>query len=509
MNIKKKLLFILLPYFIEKSKFSETSCIAMPYGILSIATFIKQYANIKIFDCNLHTNYIEALSHEILDFNPSIIGISLMFDNSYRYLSTIIKTIKTHNSTTKILLGGTATTYSYKEIVNENPEIDAICFGDGELPLKNYILTSQFNIGWITSNCSTPKKLLLPNLDSVIDVDYSLININDYQNQPEENYSPFMGEEKNKVKFSCSTSRNCCYKCLFCANSLNPDKQIRYASIDTIINHIDSLVNKYHMTILTLIDDQILYNTKRAKELFKRLQPYNLRIKIIGGVTPLFIDEELVDLLWNAGSKSLTLALESGSKKVLKIMHKPVKLDQVRQLMKFLRKYNFFIRINLVIGIPGETDLDRQETIAYIREIQPDIISPKIASPIYGSKLRQECIEKGYIPNPKIDMGAFVMSEAVINTPEYSGKYIEEQILYMNWRTNFVENYRMNIKDFNSAKDYFEYVATKYPQEAFAWYYLNKAKEKLGEIQDWTKFNQCLQTNPEWAIRFKNLGVLI
>jgi radical SAM superfamily enzyme YgiQ (UPF0313 family) len=446
---------------------------------------------------------------EIKDFSPSIIGISMTHDACFTYLESVVNTIRAHNNNITILLGGSATTYIYKEILNEGIKIDAICYGDGELPMEDYLRTSKFCKSWVTINNITPQKLLLPELDSVIDIDYSLIDINKYQREMiAENFSPSI-KSKKEVELYCMTSRGCCYKCLFCNNSGNPDRKIRYASVDTIINHIESLIQKYGLNVISFFDEQILSDTIRAKELFKRLQPYNIKIKIPGGVTPVFIDEEMVDLMWNAGMNSITIAVESGSKKILKIMRKPTNLNQVRKLMKNLRKYDFFVRVNLVIGMPEETDDDRKETIDFIREIRPDLVAPNIASPILGSILREECIKRGYIKDIKIKPGMYNKSESVINTEKYSSEHIEEQFKYMIWQINFVENYRMSIGDFNSAKDYFQYVATRYPHEAFSWYYLNKAKEKLEEPQDWTEFNQCLQNNSEWITRFKNLGIVV
>jgi len=503
--MNKRILFVILPFYITEG-IMEKSYPTMPYGILSIAKYINRCADIKIFDCNLHGNYHDALTEEMISFNPNIVGLSMMFDASFWYLDAIINTIKYYDETIPILLGGVATTNVYREILNEGLEIDAICYGDGELPMADYLINSRFNESWVTKLSDTPKKSLLADLDEVIDIDYSLINIGDYRQAIVENYSPFFKELDRTVQLYCMTSRGCCFSCTFCTNSLNLDKKIRYASVDAIMAHVESVVCKYGLNILSFIDDQLLHDKIKAKELFRRLMPYKLKIKIPGGVAPIFLDEEMVALMWHAGLDSITLALESGSDEVLKIMRKPVKLDQVRTVMEWVRKYNFFVRINLVTGMPGETDCHRQETIEYIREIDPDVISPSIASPVYGSKLRQDCIEKGYINN--VHIGTYNRQTAVINTPEYSANHVKEQTMYMIWRTNFVENRRMRIGDYEVAKDYFLYVTDKYPNEAFAWFYLNKAKEQLGELVDWTKFNKCMSDDLMWTERFMKLGVI-
>jgi hypothetical protein len=94
-----------------------------------------------------------------------------------------------------------------------------------------------------------------------------------------------------------------------------------------------------------------------------------------------------------------------------------------------------------------------------------------------------------------------------IDTPEYSAEYIEQKFKEMNWDINFVNNYRMKIGDYESAKRYFQYVANKYPHEAFAWWFLNKAKGELGEEQNWKPFYECLHNDPEWLGRFAKYGI--
>jgi len=210
------------------------------------------------------------------------------------------------------------------------------------------------------------------------------------------------------------------------------------------------------------------------------LEKYGLRVELTNGISPAYLNDDIALAMRKAGVDSLHLALESGSHEVLKLMKKPVNLDKLRITMNMLRKYNFFISMFIVIGIPGETDKHREESEKYIREIDPDIAMVKVASPTYGSKLRQDCIEKGYIKNTKF--GELDFLEAAIETPECSSEYLKEYAMYMNWDFNFVNNRRMRIGDYKAARHYFEHTAKKYPHELFAEYFAIKANEKLGVI---------------------------
>ena len=125
-------------------------------------------------------------------------------------------------------------------------------------------------------------------------------------------------------------------------HSSDNDKSMRYASINKIIEHVKFLISEFNMNILTIYDDQLLFNKKRAKELFRELAQFNLRIECPNGLSVAYMDDELIKLMKNAGLDSVCLAIESGSPYVLnKIMHKPLNLKKVKPVVQSLRKYEF------------------------------------------------------------------------------------------------------------------------------------------------------------------------
>ena len=94
----RKILFITLPYILSRKEAKNSkirSFEAFPYGMLSVASHIKNKSvkpvNIKVLDCNLysHDEYVDTIKNIMNEFNPDLIGLSMMFDTSYRYLENI------------------------------------------------------------------------------------------------------------------------------------------------------------------------------------------------------------------------------------------------------------------------------------------------------------------------------------------------------------------------------------------------------------------------------------
>lgn len=527
-TIKRNILFIVLPYLLKRGDLKSSklrSFKAFPYGLLSIASYLKKQAgdkvNIEVLDCNFDDgrDLISVIKEKLNEFKPDVVGLSMMFDNSYKYVKDISAAIREYNNETVIVLGGLAATSSYAATMKEQDNINGICFYEGETPFlkmvnsKNILDFLENDISWITrkslSEGRIPQKTLVENLDDVININYDFVDISSYAMR--EAFSPFAGKMKSRKQFFLVTSRGCPFRCAFCMHSADKDKGMRYASINEIIKHIRFLISKYGMNILTIYDDQILLNKIRAKQLFKELAQFNLRIECPNGVSVAFMDEELIKLMRNAGMDTVNLAIESGSPYVLnEIIHKPLKLEMVKPVVRNLRKYGFWIHGFFVNGMPGEKDEHRDETVKFIKEVGLDWSGFSLAVPIRGSDLFKICIENGYIKRDmKID--ELDANKFIINTPEYTASYVTKKTYLMNLDVNFVNNYRMKNGEYKVAADAFRDVIERYDNHAFAYYYLSKALSALNEDQEaqdaMDNFHKIIEKDNVWKEYTKHFNI--
>lgn len=518
--VKRNILLVVLPYLLERGSLKSSklrSFKAFPYGLLSLATYLKTQVgdkvNIQVLDCNVNDerDLISVIKEKLSEFKPDVVGLSMMFDNSYEHLKNISSVIKEYNNDILIVLGGSAATSSYISIMNEQDDIDGICFYEGEIPFLRMINSKNMrdilenDISWITkkslSEGRNPQKTLVQNLDDVINIDYSFIDISSYTMG--ESFSPFAGKMvKPRKQFFLVTSRGCPFNCAFCMHSSDKDKSIRYASVNEIIKHIRFLVSHYGMNILTIYDDQILFNKERAKQLFKELAQFNLRIECPNGLSVAFMDDELIKLMRNAGMDTVYLAIESGSPYVLnKIIHKPLKIEMVKPVVQALRKHDFWIHGYFVSGMPGEKDEHRDETVKFIKEVGIDWSGFSLAVPSRGSELFKLCIEKGYIKND-MEIAVLDANKYIINTPEYTPEYVTKKTYLMNLDVNFVNNYRMKNGEYGIAADAFRDVIKRYSNQAFAYYYLSKALYALNEDREaqlaMEHFYEIKEKDDEW-----------
>ncbi len=525
-------LFVILPYTIDasadSSKKGVRSFLAFPYGVLTIASFIRANSrcltDINILDLNTvaPSDVRSSLQQALACYKPDIIGLSLMFDVSYKHVQGVSRTIKAFDPSIHLVLGGAAATASYDEILEEQPDIDAICYGEGELALTALVDAEEpkrefENDPWVTRESllagKTPGSVNVENLNRVVEVDYDLIDIGAYSMQ--EAFSPFATscQHKEVRQFFIVTSRGCPFKCVFCAEPSFHGKSVRYADVDTITRHIATLVSKYGMNVLTIYDDQLLLDKRRAKELFRKLAPFKLRIEIPNGLTAMLIDEELAELMKAAGVDTVFLAIESGSEPVLKnIIRKPIRLDRIQPIVKFLQEAGIFVQAFFINGLPGEREEDRQATLGFIQEVGIDWSLFNFASPLRGSELYRICKENDWIDKRFLKIGNLDMTEYVIRAPGIDPEHIQTQTYQMNLEVNFVNNHRMKTGDYSTAAHCFEEVIRRHPSHPLAHYYLAQAYASMGRDEQIVahhreRFDRIVSEDPSWQVHAAHFGL--
>lgn len=483
--MKPRVLFINLPYVVKDINVTRAkvrSFHAFPLGLLSVATYNKQYADIQIIDCDSHENYWNSVVHAMHYFKPVIVGFSMMFDNSYKSLGNLLRLVRSINPDVITVLGGSAASYSYKEILADHLDLNAICYSEGEIPFQDLLLSSTFrNPAWVITERlrrgGVPSLSFIQDLNDVTAIDYSFVGDSNYDMQ--EAFSPFA--KPNRKCFFTLTSRGCFGKCSFCSNASIHGRTVRQASVDAIISHVRHLTDDYGMETLIIYDDQLLYKPNRAKELFRQLAQFHIRIEAPNGVSIRYIDNEMAYLMRAAGMDTIYLALESGSEYVLReLINKPLKLSMVAPAVKALRAADLFIHAFIVLGMPGETDAHRQETRQFLLDSDFDWHGINLATPVRGSKLYRDCIENGWIEKQKIE--DIVDKKYIINFPGVDPAEVEQQASEMNIELNFHRNRRRRIGDYKTAALCFEQVLQRYGEHKWAKYYLWDCQQRGVQI---------------------------
>ena len=430
--------------------------------------------------------FSDEIAARLRAFRPQFAGVSALFKSSKRYIQGVDKACKDVDPSIITLAGGGLPSAAYKLMLESCPDLDAVCKGEGELPMRDLLEADDpwavFKIhkSWIGRDGlaanKTPQHTFLDNLDDIPPFDYAGINLDFYNNRSID--KQYAGRPKREM--AIHTSRGCPILCVFCSNPSLHGRDVRTMSVERVVSDVRRMKEQFGMTVLLLEDDHFFNDKERAKTLLRELAALGIRVEFPNGVAVYAIDEEVAELFSKAGVSAVALAVESGSEHVLNnIIRKPLKKRLIRPAVEALRKFNVRSHVFIVIGLPGEQDEHRQETLQMLLDCGFDWVHVYLAMPIFGSRLYDICVENGYIENTRSQ--DFVATKSVIRAPGVDPVKLEAFAYEMQIRVNFVENHNMKISRYDVPMFYMKNVVDKYPGHAFGHYYLSLCYRATGD----------------------------
>lgn len=214
----------------------------------------------------------------------------------------------------------------------------------------------------------------------------------------------------------------CGLKCRFCASGLLNAGRLVKKSGSRLIREIHHLARTFERNVIHFDSDNPLVDNERALHLFRLLIDLNrtrweqdndiIRFAFPNGTAPwTFRDPDLIPLMLDAGLTHISIAVESGSAKTLKRLGKSPKVpklayDVIASLRDFeshTQRYQtdpLVIEVFIMLGLPGETEADLGETLAFCERVATDhrvIIAPFYYAPLHGTPLFDEF----FLENPR------------------------------------------------------------------------------------------------------------
>lgn len=400
--MNNRVILVQIPQFIFKSFNQET---ARKRGYYAFPPTGLQYLfesidgrglETKILDLNFlvlkkvveenfnHENWLDILKESLNEFDPSIVGISCMYDSGIQAFVEALEFLKKEGKYI-ILAGGVIPTYEAEKLVKKGlchfsvkhegerrinflfdkltdqdkgfPEIPGICFQYKE----KYYETSGEDIR--------------PDIDTNLINSYSNCHVEDYFKYGSLNPFSRISGIYNTPFAAVQFGRGCRGACTFCSVRDFIGKKIHRRSVKKVIEEMEFLILNRGVKHFEWLDDDLLFFKKDFQQILEAVvnNKWNITWSANNGLIAVSLDEKLMKLMRDSGCIGFKIGIETGNPDMLKRIRKPGTLDAFRRVSKIFDKYpEIFVGGNFMIGFPEESFKQMLDSFRFFMELRLD-----------------------------------------------------------------------------------------------------------------------------------------
>lgn len=363
---------------------------------------------------------------EMVPADSFFVCISAPFTNHARIIRELAPEIRRRLPSARIVVGGVYASTLPEDALASGA--DFVVVGEGEKPLLELARGKKpekikgllFRKG--RRIISTGRAEAVKNLDSLPFPARHLMPMETYvRNSPR-------GRVDLKTA-SIITSRGCPFDCSFCSVHAVSGYGWRARSAENVIAEIRELAEMHGVEHIEFEDDNLTLERKRAMELFEGLAELNGKLRkpvtwaAPNGIRINSLGREMLALMKRSGCISLNLALEHGSREMLRKMNKQVDLEKAEEVVGLCSELRLPISIFVIVGYPGETGELFEEGLNFLKRLRnagAKRFLPFFAQPYPGTRLFEYCREEGYFSGQQDNSAVYGVDEPAIVTEDFN-----------------------------------------------------------------------------------------
>ena len=385
-----------------------------PIGLMYVAAALEKAGfGVQMLDNYLMKKSSQEIKELITKINPQIVGITCGSATYPRCVETA-KAIKQVKPDCKIVVGGWHASYMPDSLL-ANPEIDYVIMGEGEgaitelaVAITNGKEAQAAAISGVAckrngENIKNPPKFI-ENMDEIPYPARHLLPLELYDRTIE-----FLNAKPADVM---SISRGCVFNCGFCETRKLWGNICRGFSPQRVIGEIQDMMKKYGTKGIYFINDNFTLRKKETAELCKLMIEKKLDLEWVCDTRVDLVNDDLLALMSKAGCKTIWFGVESASPKILKGIGRNTTPEQVEKAFKLCKKNGIKVACSFMLGLPGETLKDMEESLKFAKKLNPDWCQFNTFIAYPDSRLYNELLESGKY----VKLDEFLLS---VKTDEY------------------------------------------------------------------------------------------
>ena len=362
-----------------------------PYGAGLLATHLRE-ERIEVELVNLNNEILKtcqssereadfdfdqvwknALMEKMESFAPDLVGISCMFSQTHNSTMLVTNEIRDRFPRMPIALGGVHITNCLVSPDTSASFVSDFCNAnlfftyEAELALRRFARVvnrqlPQNGLGQVCINTGGDQ-FYFPERTTPDEEALDLIPAFDLMELQGLSRHGKIGSfychlKPNAILATSLSNRGCRAQCTFCSVRNFNGEGVRSRSVQSVIDELLLLRDKYGVKHVMWLDDDFLKGTERSLDLFSEMvrQKVGVTWDCTNGVLAASCTDELMSAAAESGCVGLNIGMESGNRTILKQIKKPAMPETLLKAAEVLKKHESInARVFLIIGFPGET----------------------------------------------------------------------------------------------------------------------------------------------------------
>ncbi len=401
-----------------------------PLGVLYISSVLREKGyDVKMVDADIDDIGPAEIRRIVSEYAPFVVGITMNALQSRSAFETA-DLIREEDDKIRIVVGGPHPSALRGDILRRCRSIDAVVYGEGEVTFLELVRAFEEgrSLNGIEGVCFRHGEEIVVNeprepindLDSLPRPALDLV-------APIRRY-PGPYPVGARPTMYVMASRGCPFRCTFCSNPVW-GRRVRFRSADSVLSEVEWLREKFKVREVFFQDDTFNLNRDWFESICEGIIERGLNEKIVFKA-PFRADEKLLDsemlrLARRAGFWMIFYGVESGNQDILNSLKKNLTLEEIERAFKLTKRAGIKTYASFMIGNLGETRATVQDTIEFVKRIDPDYYGFAIATPYPGSEFYALAERQGYL-EPGFE--EYDLSKYVLKTERFAPGEVEELV---------------------------------------------------------------------------------
>jgi len=381
----------------------------------------------------------EAIKQYLQETRPHYLGVTVLFSNLFQHMNKIIDIAKEVDPNIITIVGGNYISERYERVLKNNKNIDFAMINECDISFADFVdahsqgsdyhnipgMVYRKSDGIGVNNLSNR----IMDLGTLPQPARDLMNLEKYW-EINKFHNPY---SKHPKVANVMTTRGCPEKCTFCTTPMRWGAAVRCRPIEHIKEELYQLKD-YGVGEVQFEDDTITANYKHIMSICDILEPMGFIWNTVNGIKINYHaknkekHQHMFNRMKDAGCYQVCLGLETGNQHILdNVIKKRLDLGIVPQVVETVMKAGISCHLFLIVGFPGETIEEMEQTVEFAKALGPDSCSLSLYTPIPGTPLFRFSEKNGYLVDD-FSEERILFAKSNIKIPGYTSEEFEEQV---------------------------------------------------------------------------------